>query len=229
MSDDTLKIIGYTFNDPGLLRQALTHPSYLNEIRNSGDSDYQRLEFLGDAVLGLALADILSELNPGLNEGELSLLRASLADQPRLASLAADNGIGSRIFLGRGEEQSGGREKPSILSDVFEALLGAIYTESGFISARETVVRLYAQLLESREDGALQSDPKSELQERLAASRKPLPVYELLGEEGPPHDRQFRVAVFVDGSCLGEGEGRSKKAAQQAAAKAALQKLKAIL
>ncbi|MGE3259987.1 MAG: ribonuclease III family protein, partial [Geobacter sp.] len=125
-------ILGYTFQNTSLLRQALTHPSFVNESRESGLSDYQRLEFLGDAVLSLCLADLLSQQYPQLSEGDLSRLRASLVDQPRLADLASELGIARHILLGRGEEQDGGRDKPSILSDVLEALLGAIYRDGGF-------------------------------------------------------------------------------------------------
>jgi len=131
-------ILGYTFLDTSLLRQALTHPSFVNESRESGLTDYQRLEFLGDAVLGLCLADLLSQRQPELAEGDLSRLRSTLVDQPRLAELAARLDIAPHILLGRGEEQDGGREKPSILADVLEALIGAIYRDAGFIAIRFT-------------------------------------------------------------------------------------------
>lgn len=219
-------ILGHQFTDTCLLQRALTHPSYLNEFRNEGEGDYQRLEFLGDAVLGLCLADLLSERFPSSSEGELSRLRASLVDQPRLAELARQSGIAPHILLGRGEEQDQGREKASILADIFEALLGAVYYDAGFAAVRELVWRLYRPLLERLPDSAPPGDAKSELQEWLAARQRQTPRYELLSEEGPAHDRRFRVAVLIEGRQAGQGAGRSKKAAQQAAAQEALETLR---
>lgn len=220
-------ILGYTFRDTSLLRQALTHPSYVNESRDSRLADYQRLEFLGDAVLSLCLADLLSQRHVDYAEGDLSRLRASLVDQPRLAELAAQAAIAPRILLGRGEEQDGGREKPSILSDVLEAVLGAIYRDGGFDAVKAVVARLYAPLLEHAEPESRLGDAKSQLQEWLAAQHRAVPTYELLAEEGPAHDRRFTMSVNLEGERIATGEGRSKKAAQQAAAKAALQRLQA--
>lgn len=227
MSSPLDTILGYTFQNTALLRQALTHPSFVNESREADVQNYQRLEFLGDAVLGLCLADLLSQRYPDLAEGDLSRLRASLVDQPRLAELAAQVGIAPYILLGRGEEQDGGRDKPSILSDVLEAIIGAVYRDGGFAAVRASVERLYTPLLERSVIGAQLSDPKSELQEWLAGRHLPVPIYDLLAEEGPAHDRCFTVAVILDGETIGTGEGKSKKAAQQAAAKAALERLQA--
>lgn len=218
-------ILGYTFLDTSLLRQALTHPSFVNEARDSDVTDYQRLEFLGDAVLGFCLADLLSERYPDLAEGDLSRLRSSLVDQPRLAELAAGLDIAPHILLGRGEEQDGGREKPSILADVLEALIGAIYRDAGFTTIRLLIEQLYLPLLPPVVVGAVLNDPKSELQEWLAAHHRPLPTYMLTGEDGPPHHRRFTVSISLDGQLIGMGEGRSKKTAQQVAAKAALELL----
>lgn len=225
MSVSPETILGYTFHDANLLRQALTHPSYVNESREPGLMDYQRLEFLGDAVVSLCLADLLSQQFPGLPEGDLSRLRASLVDQPRLAELAAQIGIAPRIMLGHGEEQDGGREKPSILSDVLEAVLGAIYRDGGYEAVKGVVARLYTSLLEHQKPGAPLGDAKSQLQEWLAAQHQGVPDYSLIVEEGPAHDRRFTVAVNLEGERIATGEGRSKKAAQQAAAKAALERL----
>lgn len=219
------KILGYTFLNTALLRQALTHPSYINESRQVSLNDYQRLEFLGDAVLSLCLADLLSQRNPGLPEGDLSRLRASLVDQPRLYELARQTDIAPHILLGRGEDQDGGRHKPSILADVLEAILGAIYRDGGFQAVQSVVKELYTPLLEQAEAGVSSHDPKSELQELLAGQRRSAPAYELIAEDGPPHDRLFTVSVSLDGAVIATGEGRSKKAAQQAAAKTALQQL----
>lgn len=218
-------ILGYTFHNPHLLRQALTHPSFVNESRESGLADYQRLEFLGDAVLSLCLADLLLQQHPDLPEGDLSRLRASLVDQPRLAELATQIEIPARILLGRGEEQDGGRQKPSILSDVLEAILGAIYRDGGFDAVKAVVAQLYAPLLKQSQPGAQLGDAKSLLQEWLAARHRPMPTYELIAEEGPAHGRHFTFAVSVDGERIATGEGRSKKAAQQAAARTALERL----
>lgn len=224
-SSDT--ILGYTFRDTSLLRQALTHPSYVNESRDNRLADYQRLEFLGDAVLSLCLADLLFKRYPEWPEGDLSRLRASLVDQPRLAELAAQAAIAPCILLGRGEEQDGGREKPSILSDVLEAVLGAIYRDGGFDAVKAVVAQLYAPLLEHAVPESRLGDAKSQLQEWLAAQHRAVPTYELLAEEGPAHDRRFTMSVNLEGERIATGEGRSKKAAQQAAAKAALQRLQA--
>jgi ribonuclease-3 len=220
------QILGHTFNDQALLRQALTHPSYLNEVRGTGYDDYQRLEFLGDAVLGLLLADLLYTRYPHLPEGDLSRLRSTLVDQPRLAELASSAAISSFILLGRGEERDGGREKPSILADVLEALIGAIYSDAGFTAVRPVVEQLYRPLFENTDLSASFNDAKSELQELLVSRKQPVPVYVLTNEDGPAHDRRFTVEVMVADTCIGTGEGRSKKTAQQAAAQAALIDLK---
>lgn len=221
MTSPDRDILGYTFRDNELLRRAVTHPSWLNESRGEVEGDYQRLEFLGDAVLGLCLADLISERFPDLPEGDLSRIRASLADQPKLAEIAASVGLGSILLLGKGEEKDGGRAKPSILSDALEAVIGAIFRDGGFFCAREVVERLYSDFLQQHDASSL-NDPKSELQEWLAARRLSAPEYELVAEEGPPHDRRFCVSVSVQGEVAGEGEGRSKKAAQQVAARKAL-------
>lgn len=220
MSVPPNSMLGHCFSDVSLLVAALTHPSYFNEFPDG--SDYQRLEFLGDAVLGLALADLLYCRFSDLSEGELSRLRASLVDQPCLAELAGKVDIAPFILLGKGEEQDSGRQKPSILADVLEAILGAIYLDAGFPAAKAAIERLYEPLLEDALLLSSINDPKSRLQEWLAANGGVSPVYELRAETGPPHDRTFTVAVTVDGAVWGTGEGRSKKAAQQEAARSAL-------
>lgn len=220
-----LTILGYSFLNTALLRQALTHPSFVNETRQPDLQDYQRLEFLGDAVLSLCLADLLLQRFAELPEGDLSRLRASLVDQPRLAEIASEQDIARHILLGRGEEQDGGRDKPSILSDVLEALLGAIYCDGGFAAVYAVVQKMYTPLLDQTMTSATLNDPKSELQEWLAAQHRAVPTYELIAEEGPAHDRRFTVSVNLNGERIAVGEGRSKKAAQQAAAKTALQQL----
>ena len=220
-------LLYHCFSNQALLQQALTHPSYLNETRQEGAADYQRLEFLGDAVLGLLLADLLYQQFPGLPEGDLSRLRSSLVDQPRLAKLAADAGIAPLILMGKGAEREGGRTNPSILADVFEALIGAIYCDAGFVAVQKVVKQIYTPLVAAiGADTSAQHDAKSELQELLAARKQPTPVYNLVDQQGPDHDRLFSVEVVVDGMMLGQGQGRSKKTAQQSAAEAALTRLR---
>ena len=221
------QILGYRFKDRTLQQQALTHPSYLNETRNPGSVDYQRLEFLGDAVLGLLLAELLFQAFPDLPEGTLSRMRSALVDQASLAEHARTAELAPMILMGRGAEQEGGRSNPSILSDVFEALIGAIYCDAGFSAAQAVVTRIYQPVIAAlAENHSAINDAKSELQELLAAQKRSAPAYLLVGQEGPDHDRLFRVSVTVDGVTVAEGEGRSKKAAQQAAARSALLQLK---
>jgi ribonuclease-3 len=220
------KILGHQFKNTALANQALTHRSYLNEVRRGGLQDYQRLEFLGDAVLGLLLADLLFQRFPGLSEGDLSRMRATLVDQTRLADLASACGLADLILLGKGAEQEGGRTNPSILADVFEALVGAIFCDAGLIAVQQAVTPLYLPLLSELEQlQTLVADAKSKLQELLAARKQGAPQYTVTHQEGPDHDRLFAVTVTVDGQLLGCGYGRTKKAAQQAAAEAALQQM----
>jgi ribonuclease-3 len=215
--------LAYRFNDRNLACRALTHPSWQHECNGDGDDDYQRLEFLGDAVLGMLLAEMLYSRFPGWDEGNLSRSRAHLAGQGTLAALARSLDLGGFIRLGRGEEQTAGRSKDSILSDVLEALIAAIYRDGGLEAARNLVARLFDSLLDAPDKRDLGRDAKSELQELLSARGLPPPEYRLSEESGPPHDRLFRFQLLVDGNVAGEGEGRSKKIAQQAAAAQALE------
>lgn len=212
--------IEYRFIDQAPLLQALTHPSFEHE--QAGGGNYQRLEFLGDAVLGMVLAEMLFRRFPDSNEGVLSRLRSQIADQDTLAGIARSFGLGRFVRLGRGEEQGAGRNKDSILADVLEALIAAIYLDGGLEESRRLIQRLFDAILENRGASLRFNDAKSELQELLSARRLPSPVYRLTGESGPPHDRLFRFQVLVDDAVVGEGEGRSKKIAQQAAAARAL-------
>lgn len=214
----------YTFRDQSLLVQALTHPSYLHEVGGSDGGDYQRLEFLGDAVLGLLLAEMLYTRYPDWDEGALSQLRSRLAGQDLLADRAKWLGIGGFILLGRGEEQSAGREKDSILADVLEALIAALYRDGGLHAARALVVRMFEELAAAPESLVLGRDSKSELQEYLSARGYPAPEYRLMEESGPPHDRTFVFQIMVGDKIAGVGQGKSKKIAQQAAAAEALDK-----
>jgi ribonuclease-3 len=216
--------LSYCFNDRSLACRALTHPSWQHEQNGDGDDDYQRLEFLGDAVLGMLLAEMLYSRFPGWDEGNLSRSRAHLAGQGTLAGLARSLGLGGFIRLGRGEEQTAGHNKDSILSDVLEALIAAIYQDGGLEAARSLVARLFDSMLDVPDNRDPGRDAKSELQELLSARGLPPPEYRLSEESGPPHDRLFRFELLVDGSVAGEGEGRSKKIAQQAAAAQALER-----
>lgn len=220
------RLLEYTFHDQSLLVQAVTHPSYLHEVNGSDGGDYQRLEFLGDAVLGLLLAEMLYERYPEWDEGALSQLRARLGGQDVLAERARWLGIGNFFLLGRGEEQTAGRDKDSILSDILEALIAALYRDGGLQAARMLVVRLFDELASAPELLVLGCDSKSELQELLSSSGHPAPEYQLLEESGPPHDRIFVFQILAGDSVVGKGQGKSKKTAQQAAAAEALRTLR---
>ncbi len=219
------QLLGYSFKDPALLVTAVTHPSHLHEVSTSG-GDYQRLEFLGDAVLGLLLAEMLYLRYPEWDEGALSQLRSRLAGQDVLADRARTLGIGNFLLLGRGEEQTAGREKDSILADVLEALIAALFRDGGLQAARTLVVRLFEGLAAAPESLLLGRDSKSELQELLSSRALPPAEYRLMAESGPPHDRQFLFHIVVDGTVVGSGEGKSKKIAQQTAAGVALRTLR---
>lgn len=223
MEPDLLKLeqrLEYRFRDRTLISQALTHPSFEHE--RAGVGDYQRLEFLGDAILGMVLAEALYGHFPEGDEGVLSRSRSQMADQDTLADIARCCGLGDFIRLGRGEEQSSGRKKDSILADVLEALIAAVYLDGGLEESRRLILRLFDEHLTISESDLKINDPKSELQELLSCQHLAAPHYHLVEESGPPHDRHFRFQVLVGADVAGEGEGRSKKIAQQAAATQAL-------
>lgn len=211
--------IGYRFRNKALLKQALTHSSYTNEQRINRAKNYERLEFLGDAVLELVTSDFLFRGSPDIPEGELTKLRASMVCEPSLAFCARDLELGQFILLGRGEEATGGRERDSIISDVMEAVIGAVYLDGGMEPARTFIDRF---ILSDLEDKRLFYDSKSSLQELVQGKLKKDVSYELLEESGPEHNKTFRVSVHMGGECLGTGEGKTKKAAEQQAAYRAL-------
>lgn len=219
------QLLEYKFRDQSLPAMALTHPSYLHEVSEGHGGDYQRLEFLGDAVLGLLLAEMLYERYPDWDEGNLSQLRSRLAGQDVLADRARSLGIGAFVLLGRGEEQTAGREKDSILADILEAVIAALYLDGGLVAARTLVAGLFEELVDAPESIVLGRDSKSELQEYLSLHDSSPPEYRLVEESGPPHDRLFGFHVLVDDQVVGVGQGKSKKIAQQAAAAEALDKL----
>jgi len=220
--------LGHTFQNHGLLEQALTHPSFLHENGETNGGDYQRLEFLGDAILGMLLAEMLFHHYPEWDEGALSQFRSRLAGQDVLADRARSLGLGAYIRLGRGEELSSGRDKDSILADVLESLIAALYLDAGLAAARVLIIKLFEGLVAAPQTLALGRDFKSELQEFLSSTGHSLPEYRLIGESGPPHDRQYSFQILVDGHIVSKGQGKSKKIAQQAAAAEALEKIKPV-
>ena len=218
--------LGHSFRDENLLRLALTHPSVAHDA-NAPTPHNQRLEFLGDAVLGLVLSQQLYEKFPGADEGELTKSRAKLVNAGSLAARARALGLGAHLILSRGEENTGGRERASALADAFESVLGAIFLDGGFAAAREFVVREFAGDFSALAEGTDFQNPKGELQELLQSRSPRAPEYEFLSASGPDHDRVFECAVRHDGAELARGTGKSKKAAESAAALAALEKLRA--
>jgi ribonuclease-3 len=201
---------------------AVTHRSWCAE--NPGEASNERLEFLGDAVLGLVVTDHVFTRHPEMPEGSLAKLRAAVVSAPTLAEVAADLGVGAALRLGKGEDASGGRAKPSILADAMEAVIGAVYVDGGIDPARRLVLDLLADRMEAEASGPGGADHKTQLQELLARRCERSPSYEL-ADEGPDHDKRFYATVRVDEHELGRGEGRTKKAAEQAAAGAALRRL----
>lgn len=215
--------IGYCFQNRDLLKQALTHSSFTNEQKIMKKKNYERLEFLGDAVLELVSSEFLFLEHQDVPEGELTKLRASMVCEPSLAFCARDLELGKFIRLGKGEEGTGGRERDSITSDVMEAVIGAIYLDGGMEPARTFINRF---VLSDLEDKQLFYDSKSTLQEIVQGKLKKDFRYELLEESGPEHNKTFRVSVLVEEERLGEGTGRTKKAAEQQAAYKALLRLR---
>jgi ribonuclease-3 len=224
---DTLEgAIDYRFRDRGLLEHAMTHTSRANEDTSGGMPDNESLEFLGDAVLGFLVADLLFREFPGSSEGQKSKMKAALVSTATLARQAQQLSLGEHMLLGRGEEKTGGRRKQALLADSYEALIAAIYLDGGVEQARAFVVREFEPLVaDVRARGLSGHDHKSALQEHLQAHDGPLPEYRLTGTFGPDHHKQFRVEVVIGGDTIGEGSGRSKKEAEQEAAKSALEKL----
>ncbi len=217
--------IGYTFEDPFLLQEALTHRSYAQES-NRGLRDNERLEFLGDAVLGLVLSDSLLREQPQAREGELSKLRSQLVSEKYLAELARAIGLRGHLLLGRGEEKSGGRQKRSILAGAFEALVGAIYLDAGFELCSSVLWELFLNYVNGPLDHVELADFKSRFQEFLQKQGKSRPVYRVVREYGPAHEKTFEVELRVRGEVLAVGRGPSKKSAEQQAAKKGLARLR---
>lgn len=216
---DSVAGIDYRFKDPQLLREALTH-------RSVGAGNYERLEFLGDSVLGLVIASRLYERHPDAPEGDLSRMRARLVRGATLSEVAADLGLGQQVKLGEGELKSGGFRRASILADAFEALLGAIFIDGGYAVCREVVLRLFDPLIAKLPDAELLKDAKTRLQEWLQARGRPLPEYSLEREEGADHAKQFHVTCrLADEPLEVTATGSSRRKAEQAAAALLLESL----
>ena len=214
--------IGYHFKNQGLLRQALTHSSYANERHMKKLSDNERLEFLGDAVLEIISSDFLYHNYPDVPEGQLTKLRASIVCEPTLALCTKELDLGDYLYLGRGENQTGGRKRKSILSDELEAVICAIYLDGGFANAKEFVLKFILTDIEHKQ---LFYDSKTILQEVVQGEHEQLD-YRLVGESGPDHDKSFSVEVWIGEQKISEGSGHTKKAAEQEAAYHALIKLR---
>ena len=207
--------IGYVFQNKALLKQALTHSSYANEQKIRKNGDYERLEFLGDAVLELISSEFLFKEHPDMPEGKLTKLRSSLVCEPALAQCAKEIDLGSYLFLGKGEESTGGRYRESITSDVMEALIGALYLDGGFVATREFILKYILSDIENR---ILFYDSKTVLQEIIQTKPNQKLVYNLIDEIGPDHNKEFVVEAILNGIKVGFGQGKTKKAAEQKAA-----------
>ncbi|MGM0851580.1 MAG: ribonuclease III [Bacillota bacterium] len=217
--------IGIQFDDEKLLKQAFTHSSYVNEHRRKPYEDNERLEFLGDAVLELTVSQFLFKKYPMMSEGELTKLRAAIVCEPSLVKFSIEMNFGELILLGKGEEMTGGRERPALLADVFEAFIGAVYLDQGL----ETVISILEKVVYPKINvGAFSHvmDYKSQLQELVQRGSAGMIEYSILEESGPAHNRQFISRVSLNDEELGIGKGRSKKEAEQQAAQKALEKLK---
>ena len=218
--------LGISFHNLALLDQALTHTSYANEAHDSSVQHNERLEFLGDAVLELASSTYLFNHFPNLSEGDLSKARASVVCEPALHRRAAELQLGDFLLLGHGERLTGGAKRPSILADAFEAVIGAIYLDQGFEAARTYILEQLHQELVEVDLGENLKDYKTMLQEVVQRHPGRKAIYRLIGEEGPDHAKEFCFSVSVDDKVLGVGKGRTKKAAEQNAARAALETFK---
>jgi ribonuclease III len=220
------KNLGVSFRQDSWLEQAFVHPSYLNENPLFAQPSNERLEFLGDAILNFIVTENLYREFPDLPEGALTEIRASLVCRDTLAELAASLKLGNWLLLGQGEEANGGRSKPSNLANTMEALIGALYLEQGLVQAKRFVLRQLKPQLEKVKAGKITPNYKALLQELIQGQKRPAPVYRLVESTGPDHNKQFITEILVEGEALGRGEGRTKKAAESQAAKAAWEKLR---
>jgi len=225
-------MIGYSFKDQGLLKTALTHSSYANEQFDEIIESYERLEFLGDAVMGLEIAFLIYDIDPDLSEGQMTALRSVLVRTEGLAEMARKIGLGKHIRLGVGADRMDVRENNTLLEDVFESLIAAVFLDGGTDAVRKIVRNLFLPEIEDKLTGLssvdLFTDYKSQLQSHLQKNGYADIRYELLDESGPDHDKSFRVSIVYKGNVLGTGRGKTKKYAEKMAAKMALEELKCI-
>ena len=217
--------MGIPFNDLSLLRQALVHRSYINESPGLALASNERLEFLGDAVLGLVIAEKLYLEYPHLSEGEMTKLRSALVRRDSLARIARAISLGNYLYLGKGEEASGGRDKPTNLAGTLEAVIAAVSLDQGSAIARDFILRLLNKELQKVVSQGVKADYKSQLQELTQSRQQPTPTYYLVGATGPAHERSFTSEVRVGNTPLARGSGKSKKAAETEAARLALEQL----
>ena len=223
--DELYRIIGYRFRDEALLRNALTHSSYASEHQMGYEMNNERLEFIGDAYVDAVVGMKLFEIMGRAHEGILSRRRADVVCEATLAEAAMDMGLGDFLLLGKGEAANGGSGKPSILSDAFEALMGAIFIDGGYKAVKEVILRLLENKIEMAAEGKLSSDHKTKLQEYLQEKDHNVKIeYRVIDQSGPDHKKQFTVAAIANGVGLGIGSGASKAKAEQAAAENALSK-----
>jgi ribonuclease-3 len=224
--DSLQKLLAYSFRDLALLKEAITHKSYLNEFKEPLSRDNERLEFLGDAVLDLVISEYLIQRYPELQEGDLSKRKAKIVSEPFLARIAQRLELGDYLRLGRGEELTRGREKSSLLANTLEAVIAAIYLDGGLEKVRPFILSSFEEDLEQSVFSEAAADYKTELQELSQKIYEVLPVYEMVSESGPDHRKTFEVVLLINGAQYGFGSGRSKKEAEQQAAKQALERLK---
>ncbi len=216
------RIVGYHFRDPSLLLLGLTHRSYSHAVDDYHRSN-ERLEFLGDSVLGLVIAERLYTDNPDLREGELTKKKAMLVSETTLAEIGIDSGLNRHLLLAPEEDRSGGRERASIVSDAVESIIGAVFLDGGFEAARDVVLRLIYTREPDIVNDVSRQNFKGELLELVQSRGEGMPQYEVVSEDGPDHDKIFNVDVMLNGRCIGSGSGHSKKEAEQRAASTALE------
>ncbi len=218
--------LGIRFNEPSLLEQALVHSSYVNENPGSASVSNERLEFLGDAVLGTVFAEKLYQDLPEMSEGEMTKLRSYLVCRDTLSSVASAIELGEHIYLGKGEEANGGRRKPANLAGTLEAVIAAVFLDQGLAATSDVILRLFNRELQILASQGVAVDYKSQLQELLQAGQQETPLYHIVEATGPNHDRRFTTEVRVGDTVLGRGSGKSKKLAETEAARSALEKLR---
>lgn len=221
---DFQKIIQYDFQNVNLLKNALTHSSYINEGKSQQTGNNERLEFLGDAILDAVISDYLYRRLDHVEEGELTKMRAVIVCERSLAVCGNRVSIGSYLLLGKGEANSGGRSRGSIIADAMEAVIGAIYLDGGWSTVHNYVIRIFSELIEDAISGRLHMDYKTEIQEKLQSHGEAEICYVIEREEGPDHEKTFYANLVFQGSVIGSGSGRSKKEAEQQAAKQALER-----